>query len=324
VTGVTESGGEGHKSIQYILLFGLVLSLPGLQSSIFGLVYFFIPLLVLFYLYKWEHGSRFVIGGVAVAVVISSLLGALGTLLFSATFIPVGYSLAHSAFRSDSPSVSGVKGTITLLGCWLLLLGGYILVTNSNPITDFLGSLDHGVEEALAYYQQNEAVEADTIALIEQSFYQMKVVLPKIMPSLLIGFSLLTVWFTMVTGNNFVQRFTGYQPWTEHRLWQLPDRLVWLLIGSIILSLLPLGNMRLAGINSLIVFSFVYFFQGFSIFVFFMNKWNVPLFLRALFYGMMLFQSFGTMLLLVIGIGDVWINIRRLNITEEQDTDLKD
>lgn len=320
LAGFTEERTGKTKGLQHIVIFALLTVLPGIQSSLFGLTYFFIPLAVLFYIYKWEHGKRFVVAGLVIAAVISLMAGSFGTFLFTATFIPAGYVLAASGFRNFSPARSGLRATISLVGCWFLLLSGFTVVTGVNPVTDFLASLDTGVEEALRYYRQSESASVETIELIEQSFYQIQTILPKVLPSLILGFALLTVWFSMISGNHLIQRFTGYRPWHNHRHWVLPDKLIWLLIISAVLSMLPIGYPRLIGVNALIICSFIYFFQGFSIFTFFMEKWNIPLLLRAFFYGMMLFQSFGTIILLVIGIGDVWFDLRRLKPkTDEHD-----
>jgi len=303
----------GSKGYQHIILFGLIIIIPGFQSSLFGLIYFFIPLVVMFYLYKWENGFRYILGGLVLGAIASTFLNALGTLLFTTTFIPPGYVLAHSAFQGNSPARAGIKAALSLIACWLLLLVGFTMVTGVNPISDFMRSMDMGVEEALRYYRQSDSVDAETITLIEQSFYQMKEVLPMVMPSIVAGFALISIWFTMVAGNTIIRKFIGYKPWINYKFWELPSGLVWILIGSAIIALLPLSGMRLIGINILIIFSFIYFFQGFSIFVFFMHKWNVPLLLRTFFYGMMLFQSFGTVLLLVVGVADVWFDLRRLH-----------
>ena len=308
----------GSKGYQHTILFGLIILIPGFQSTLFGLIYFFIPLVVLFYLYKWENGLRYVIGGLVLGTIASAVLNTLGTLLFTITFVPPGYVLAQSAFQGNTPARSGMKATLTLIGSWLLILVGFTMVTGVNPVSDFMRSMDQGVEEALSYYRQSDAVDAETIALIEQSFYQMKEVLPKVIVAITTGFALISIWFTMVAGNSIIRKFTGYKPWINYKFWELPSGLVWILIGSAIVALLPLNTARLVGINILIVFSFIYFFQGFSIFVFFMQKWNVPLLLRTFFYGMMLFQSFGTVLLLVVGIGDVWFDLRRLHRDEDK------
>ena len=306
--------------LQHIVLFGLLLILPVLQVSLLGLIYCFIPLVVMFYLYKWEQGKKYIMAGLAFAAAVSLITKSFGVLLFTATFIPPGIALAESAFRSCTPAGSGLKGTIALIGSWLILLAGFIGATGINPISEFLTSVNQSIEEAIIYYRQSDTITPDTIALIEASFYQMKVVIPKILPSVIVGFALLTVWFTMLAGNNVIKKFTGYQPWLHQHYWQLPEKLIWILIGSALLSMLPVpGIPRLIGVNILIVFSFLYFFQGFSIFSFFMEKWKLPLVMRFFLYGMVLLQQFGTILLLVIGVGDVWFDLRRLKNKNSDD-----
>lgn len=308
------SAGYGKHAILHSLLFSLILLLPGVEGALFGWMHFAVPLTVFFYLYKWENGLVFIFSGFVLALITSIFIGSFWMLIFSSALIPTGYALAHSAFSSNSPAASGLRATLVLGGCWAALLAGQTIMTGINPIAVFLEGLDFNIEQTINYYRQNETIAPDTLALLEQSFLQMKILLPKVLISLLMSFALAIIWLTMLVGNRFVLKFTGYRPWAHHNVWQLPDRLVWLLIGSVVVAMLPLGIFRLIGINGLIVLCLVYFFQGFSIFSFFLHKWGVPVFLRFLLYGMMLFQSFGTALLLIIGIGDVWLDLRRLKV----------
>ncbi len=312
--GLTEKDSRKKGGLQFGLPIALLLTLPGLESTLFGLTYFFIPLAVFFYLYKWENGMRFVGVGLVLAAGFSLVTGALSTLLFTSTFIPVGYILALSAFSGYSPVYSGFRGTVSLVLCWGAMILGITVITGINPITNFLGSVDSGIEDALLLYRQTSSVQPETIALIEQSFEQIRTILPGILPSIIAVFALLIVWFTMIAGNHFVSRFTGYRPWSDYRSWQLPEKLIWVLIGSTIISLLSSGSLRTVGINALIIFCFIYFFQGFSIFSFYLDKWKIPLVLRMFLYGMMLFQSIGTLLLLLVGIGDVWFDLRHQRV----------
>lgn len=324
MSGEKDNSGQGKHAILHSLLFALILLLPGVEGVLFGWMHFFVPLTVFFYIYKWENGLLFVISGFFLALIGSLIIGSLWMLIFSSALIPAGYTLAHSAFRSDAPAISGLRATLVLGGCWMALLAGQTIITGINPITGFLGGLDFNIEQTLQYYRQNEKIAPDTLALFEQSFWQMKILLPKVILSLLMSFGLAIIWLTMLVGNRLILKLTGYRPWPHHSVWQLPDRLIWLLIGSIVVAMLPLGMIRLIGINTLFVLCVIYFFQGFSIFSFFLHKWGVPVILRFLLYGMMLFQSFGTALLLVIGIGDVWLDLRRLKKPKLEPADKTD
>lgn len=295
-----------------IILFALVLLLPSVHIGLFGWFYFMIPALVLFYMYRWRHGLSFIGAGFILAAVGSIFLSSIEVIIFGAALIPAGYSLAQSGFSGESPARSGLKATVFLLCCWLLFLSVEMLLTGVNPVSEFIGTLDSNIERTLVYYRQSDAVAPETLAILEESFFQMKTVLPKIMISLVISLALIIVWSTMILGNRLVLKFAGYRPWPDHKVWILPEKLIWLFIGASIITLLPLSAIRVFGSNLLICLSLVYLFQGFSVLGFFLHKWQVPKFLRYILYAMMLFQSFGTLLLLVAGIGEVWFDLRRL------------
>ncbi len=145
--------------------------------------------------------------------------------------------------------------------------------------------------------------------------------MPIIMPAILGSFVLLITWFTMVIGNRLVFKISGLAPWEQYRYWQLPEKLIWVVILMGAFTLTPLHPVREIGINGLILLSLVYCFQGMAIAVFFMAKWNIPILFRSFFYVMIIFQSFGTVLLLFLGIADIWFDVRKLREIAEDTTD---
>ena len=302
----------GSTSVASIVLFAVALLLPAVHVGLFGWIYFMTPLMVLFYMYRWRHGLRFIGAGLILALTVSIFISSIEIVIFTAALIPAGYSLAQSGFRSDSAPLSGFKAVIILVSCWLLLLSMQTALSGVNPITEFLGSLDNDIERTLGYYRQSESVAPETLAILEESFFQMKTILPNILPSIMVSLALLIIWSSMLLGNRLVHKFTGYRPWPDQQTWRLPDKLIWLFIGGAIITLLPVAPIRILGSNVLICMGLIYLFQGFAVLSFFLHKWNVPQVVRFLLYAMMLFQSFGTVLLLIIGIGEVWFDLRRL------------
>jgi hypothetical protein len=55
----------------------------------------------------------------------------------------------------------------------------------------------------------------------------------------------------------------------------------------------------------------LYFFQGVAVITSLLRKWQVPRPLRALAYIFFLVQGFGILVLIVIGVADVWADFRR-------------
>lgn len=310
-----------------ILLIFAALTLPGVAWALFGWVHVFLPVLVFIYLnkYGFNIGNRFILAGAGLALLTGLLTQSVDVLLFSFSMIPTGYVLAKSGMQGDSPGYSGLKGAATLAVCWALLIGGLGISTGVSPYGSLIATLNTGIDEALNHYRQNETLAPDAMVMLETTLYQMKVVLPIIMPAIFLSCALFSTWITMVLGNRLAFRFCNREVWPRYRFWQLPDRLIWLGIGCAAFAFLPLGAIRDVAVNLLILLSIIYCFQGFAVCVFFMNKWKVPLLFRSFIYVMIVFQSFGTLLLLVIGIADIWLDFRKLNpLKPKSDEDITD
>ena len=315
---------EIGKIIRTILLASLVIVLPELQWSLFGWLHIFLPLLAFCTLciYGGYTGKRLLLLTVVLSLIVYLVLDDFDLFVFSSALLLSGAVLFFSAERHDPPALSGLKGSLALAGSWGIIFTVLSFGSDVSAYGQLVNSLDEGIREALVYYRQSADISADTLAMLEATLYQMKIIIPLIMPSILGSFILVITWFTMVLGNIFLLKTSEKAPWVNYRYWQLPEKLIWVVIGTGILALLPIHPLRTIGINSLVLLSTVYCFQGLSITVFFMNKWKVPLLLRSFFYVMIVFQSFGTLILLVFGIVDIWFDFRKLKPEAENGPEL--
>ncbi len=308
--------------INTILIVSLILVLPGIQWSLFGWLHILIPLLSFFLLsrYGFHIGNRLLLTSLALAFIIFLVMQRIDFFFFSLSLLPVGYVLVHAANHNDSPAMSGLKGALTLTGCWFVAFTFLSIGSEVSFYTQLINTLDDGISEALQYYRTSTSVSSETFMLLESTLLQMKLIVPVIMPAMLGSFILLITWFTMVVGNKLVFKVCGKAPWIQFSHWQLPDRLIWIIILFGMLILISASPVRKIGINGLILLSIVYCFQGLAIGVFFMHKWNIPLIFRVFFYVMIIFQSFGTVLLLFLGIVDIWFNFRKLHLEADNTT----
>ncbi len=304
------------KIIRTILLSSLVIILPGLQWSLFGWLHIFLPLLAFYTLgtYGGYTGKRLLLMSVVLSLIVYLVLKNFDLFVFSSALLLSGVVLFFSAERHDSPALSGLKGSLALAGGWMLIIAVLSFGSEVSAYRQLINSLDEGIGEALIFYRQSGEISADTLVMLEATLYQMKTIIPLIMPSIIGIFILVITWLTMVLGNIFLLKTSGKAPWVNYRYWQLPEKIIWVVIGTGLLAVLPIQPLRTIGINSLVLLSTVYCFQGLSITVFFMNKWKVPLLLRSFFYVMIVFQSFGTLILLVFGIADIWSDFRKLKL----------
>jgi hypothetical protein len=307
---------EGLKIFPYIFLLSLVLILPGVQWPVFIWLNGFVALFAFFILYGfgWNQGNRIILQGVLLACAVCFFLRSLPLIAFSLTALPAGYVIAYAAGKSEDQIVTGIKGILALGVCWLVFWGGLFATNNAFSYSALIYLLQDGLSVSLNLYRQNESMPVETLIVVEQMINQMKVVLPKILPAILIFFVILTVWLTMVLGNRLALRYYGRSPWPEYKFWKVPEKLIWAEIVTAILALIPVEPFGTIGINLLILMSVIFIFQGIALLVFFLNKWKMPVIFRLFLYTIAVIQSSGIVVLLVVGIADIWFNFRRLNV----------
>lgn len=298
--------------LKTILLTTAVIVLPGLQWSFFGWSQLFLPLLSFFLLGRFggHTGKRILLCAGALALVVYLLLSGVELFLFSVGLLCSGVILFGSAERHESPARSGLKAAGSLAGSWILAALVLSAGSEASVYNQLLTTLDRSIVEAVEYYRQAGSISAENLVLLEASLYRMQLLVPLIMPAVLGGMVLMITWFTMLIGNTIRLKTFDNFAWDNYRNWQLPEKLVWGVIIMAVVALAPIG-IRAIGVNFLILLGIVYCFQGVSILVFFMNKWRVPLLLRSFFYIMIIFQSLGTLILLFVGLADIWLDFRK-------------
>ncbi len=301
-----------------ILFLGLGISMPAVDWILFGWFHALLPLFTFFILREqgMYSGNRIILVSTVAGFFICLLLSSVSLFVFAVTLIPAGYMLAYSASKNEEPFLSGLKATAVLCLGWAICLSGILLPGEQSPYVQLLASLNEGINEVIKHYKEsgNGSIRMDVA--METTMEQMKVGLPLILPSIIASFAMVIVFFTAITGNRIVAARCTIQSWESFRFWQLPDKFIWLTILTGILVFIPNNMLKTIGANLLLLLSLTYCFQGFSITVFFMNRWKVPIFIRSFIYVIVIFQSLGTVLLFIAGIADTWINFRKLPHTE--------
>jgi len=314
---------DGKEIAKNILIISGTLLLPGLQSAVFGWLYGLMPLLVFYYFCRYGNhvGGRYLLQGTLIALLAGVIFQVAGQVMLAVVLFPTGFILARSVDLGEAPPLAGLKGFVVLTVSWFLFSGMIAITDGSHPYPMLLQSINQGIDEALKQYQQDEQITPESYYALTQTFLQIKERLIQVMPAILASIGLIMVWLAMVLGNRLLHKNTGQRPWPEYQYWQLPEKIVWLVVTAALLAMTPLPMVRTIGFNLLLIASLLYCFQGLSIFLFFLNKWKVPLFIRSLLYVIVVFQSLGTIFLSVIGLADVWFDLRRLR---SQDPDQKD
>nr|WP_321467886.1 DUF2232 domain-containing protein [uncultured Desulfobulbus sp.] len=301
-------------SIPPVQLVGLsiVFFLPVVAPSLFGWVNGFLSVPVLYVLLAYGYAS----GGASLRVslffvgIASLLMQRLDIFLFTLTMVPLGISLHASASQREQAATSGLKGVFVLTVSWLIFWTGFGIATDTNPYVSLIKALDLGFQQTLALYSSKDAgLTPEMVYNLQILTNNLRETLPRLMPGLLASAVLITVWVNMVLGNRLMAR-THAAPWGFYDTWKLPEQLVWLPIAATVAAMAGQGVILDTGLNLLLVSAILYLFQGLAVLFALLKRWRVPAFARALLYGFLLIQSYSLLLLAVLGLCDVWFNLR--------------
>lgn len=280
----------------------------------------FIPLPVFYYLIcsGKREGLLLIRNAVLVAGCVAVLTNGLPLLLFSLTLVPLGFIFYRAAQNGDSPARAGFDGMLFLGAAWLLFWTCFGLLAHTNPYAELLDALDQGLAGALTAYRGESGLSASAWQSFEATVNQIRTLLPRVLPSLLITGLLSTVWTNQALGNWLLKRKNqALAPWPDFRNWQLPDHLVWGFILGATLLLMPAEVLKTIGLNILIVWGAFYCIQGAAVLAGLLNRWALPRPLRIILFAFVIIQTFGIILLAFLGLADVWGDFRKIRTTHE-------
>ncbi len=307
------------------LLITLFFFLPLAIPSLFGWFNGLLAVPVFMFLQTCSDERQAIVeirNGVVLAGVGALLVNQLPLLVFALAMLPLGYSLHRSYQQEKSPVRAAGTAVIVLALGWFVFWAMYGIIAGINPYSGLLTMLDSSFEQIIKIYQTNSELPADVQFKLELAIGGIRDFLPRILPGLLIGSVIITVWLNMVIGNTLIHRLKPENTvWPQYSCWQLPEKLIWLLITAAVLSLIGAGVLRNIGYCLLIIAVIIYFFQGMAIFIHFLNRWNVPNFFRIILYVVLALQSYGILILAMAGVADIWIDFRKLSQDEPESSD---
>ena len=251
---------------------------------------------------------------VSLAILVAMLGGISLDIIYFLVLVLIGYTL----YEAYEQQVS-IEKTIGFT-CGFVLLAGFIVLlafsatSETGVIQMISGYVRRNLEATLALYKEM-GMPADNLRLVSESLEQIQYVFIRILPSLAAISILVITWTSLLLSRPLLKRLNLFFPdFGNLNHWRAPEPLVWGAIGCGLILLIPSNEIKLAGINGLLVLMTIYFFQGIAIVSFYFNKKRFPRFLRVFLYALLALQQF--LLLLIIGIGffDIWLNFRRLPV----------
>jgi uncharacterized protein YybS (DUF2232 family) len=240
------------------------------------------------------------------------MVGSQATLLNLFLLGSLGPILSEVLRKNYSIEMTVLYSTMLLLALGLIFLFYFSATEWKGPLTLIESYIADVVKENIDMYSQLSGSYEQT-ELLRKNAADITRFLTNLLPALVLAGTTFFVWLNVLLGRFLFQRHGMWYPdFGDLSRWKIPDKIVWFLIVSGILVLVPVRVIRIVGLNILIILLFFYLFQGLSIINFYFNKKNMPMFVRVFCYVLIFVQQF--FLLLVVGLGliDVWADFRKL------------
>jgi uncharacterized protein YybS (DUF2232 family) len=183
----------------------------------------------------------------------------------------------------------------------------------STMFADLGTGLTQQIESAVRM-QEKLGLSQESLELLKEQAPQIVEMMLRLLPALLfLSFAFVVLINILYLGRRFPERREQWFSLPFLREWKSPEPLVWGLIACGFVLFVPgLGGLRAVALNILLVIGACYFAQGLAVIAFFFNKNNVPRFLRGLTYVLIIFQQIFTLLVVGLGLFDLWGDFRRL------------
>lgn len=198
-----------------------------------------------------------------------------------------------------------------------------------NYISEFIKSYNTSIDWAINLIFGDELISKySSLFLIDDSQFRSMLeqwrnilkFIPYIIPGILIFmFSFISVINYAITSRLLVKFNINIRPFISFKDWDIPWYYCWGMILSLVLILIPYGGQNLskildiAGFNLLAIFGPLYLVLGVSVIWGLMDKFKVPpVWKIGIFILLGLLLGVTILILLFIGLIDIWINFRRL------------
>ena len=221
--------------------------------------------------------------------------------------------------RSIELLVSGIAGVIFTLTAGLLF---YLYGSWSGMVQDFHRSLSQNLTAAMRIYEKM-GFSRDSLDLLKERMPQIVETTVQLLPGLLlVSLGLIVLINIVFLCRRFPDRRAQWLSVGNFREWKGPEPLVWGVIACGFVLFIPgLEFMRIFAVNILLAIGACYFIQGLAIIAYFFHKNNVPRFLRGVTYVLIAFEQIFTLMVVGLGLFDLWGDFRRLrknNLTPSQ------
>ena len=243
----------------------------------------------------------FRIGGFVESLSFFLVLGAAGVI------IPEVLGRRYGIEKTVGLSVAGLVAVIVAMLAWY----GQIL---ERGILDIVrGYVIDSIQYSIALYEEI-GIPQDQLDALREGAPQVAGWIVDHGAALFLMSTTFLIWLNVLGMRMFFQgRDPSFPDFGDLACWKMPDWVVWLVIAAGVLMIVPEEIAQIIGLNGMMILLFLYLLQGLSIVQFFCRKKNIPRYLRALFYALIVIYQYLLVFISAIGLFDIWVDFRKMN-----------
>ena len=276
-----------------------------------------IPLPTLFYRSKLGRTTGAIIPVLTIILMVAVLRGISIDILFFFELLLLGFIMSELFELDLSVEKTLLYACSSVLCTGIVCLLFYSKIAKIGIIALVSEYVAKNLELTLALYK-DIGVSKETIRMISASLENIQYVLIRIIPAIVIASTFFVSCICLLLSKPMLKRRDLFYPdFGALNLWKAPEPLVWGLIGSGVLLILPYTAFKIIGLNGLLILMTIYFFHGMAIVSFYFERKQFPRILRFFLYSLIALQQ--VVLLIVIGLGifDMWLNFRKIELKED-------
>ena len=291
-----------------LVIFSATLYLP-LLGFFLAMV---LPMPITFYRLKLGRN----LGGAIMAIVTAVIAGTTGGMsldvLFFCSLLLTGFFLGEFIEMHVSIERTGIYTCLASMGTCFIVFFLYTITTGQDMfqlVSDYVAA---NLQMTLSLYS-GMGIPQETIDLVSKSMATIHHVMLRIMPALFSVMTMLVVWVNTLLIKKILSKKGLQLPQLQGlNKWRAPEKLVWPVIFFILLLLAPVTNLKIIGLNCILVIMPVYFFQGIAVVSFVFEKRRFPGLLRLFIYSIIAIQQIFLFVIVGLGFFDTWIDFRKI------------
>ncbi len=233
---------------------------------------------------------------------------------YSALFVAIAIALGEGVLR-ELKVVRWAGGAVAAgVACIAFAASAAQFATHGA----FVAGIAHYFEAVIAdvvSFNQAAGMTSEQIAYLAQNGPEVARVVMSLMPSLMFVFVLIVVVINMLVGRRLTRLPHAVARMRETVGFRLPDAGVWVVIACgvvffVNLYVVRMGWLKAVALTGLVAMAAIYFFQGFAVVSFFLERVRMKLVKLMAYIAIILFFQAVSVAFVGLGFADVWLHFR--------------